>query len=331
MNRQNDAFLGMYKAVKQFLDDNAATITAAGVPIINTYKTDLEDQITAIEAKSPQTAISSLGITQTKKEARFAAIKSAAIIAGAIYSYAVDTNNTELAVSMNITPATLKAKKDEEVVDYLHNIWAEASELVTVTPPAVNPLANYGVGTAEVTALEGLINAYTAITTAPRLVISTRKTNNLELASLYDVTDALLFKTDKIVDGLEDSYPSFFQGYKNARIVILISKSTRIAGVVSKVTGIVNGETTTALANGARITVIPQPYVREKNGQTISVTGKPEIVYTNDGDYTQDTPDIYALYTVICKLEGYAEQQFTDVRVKKGKKTTLNILLEPIA
>jgi hypothetical protein len=328
MNRENDAFLGMYKAVQQFLADNAATITAAGVPIITTYKTDLEDQIAAIEAKSPQTAISSIGITQTKQQARFAAIKSAAIIAGAIYSYAVDTNNTELATNMNITPASLKAKKDEEVVDSLHNIWAEATELVTVTPPALNPLADYGVSAAEVTALEGLINAYTAITTAPRLVISTRKTRNQELADIYDVTDALLFKMDKIIDGLEDSYLAFFQGYKNARIVILISKSTRIAGLVSKVTNIALG--TTAVVNGAKITVIPQPYVREKNGQTISVTGKPEVVYTNDGDYTQDTPDIYALYTVICELEGYAEQQITNIKVRKGKKTTLNFLLEPV-
>lgn len=313
MRRDYDATLGMYKAVKAMLTANASTITAAAVPIITTYNTDLDDQIKAIEAKSPQTAISSLGITQTKKEARFATIKSAVAIAGAMYSYAVDTNNTDLAIKMNITPSVLKFKKDEEVLDILNNILAKASALVTVVAPAINPLADYGVSVAEVAALEGLITAYTNITTAPRLVISTRKARNQELANLYATTDALMIKLDKIMTGLKDSYPEFYEEYFNARkLVGPIRKHTRIAGKIGNSQGKpIAGVNVTAVSTA-------EPFVTY------------QAISNDEGNYSVRTPKFRLSYIVKYSKSGYGDMQESNVKVKLGKTTTRNIQMKPV-
>lgn len=312
MRRDYDATLGMYKAIRSFMNINSTTITAAAVPILTTYKTDLGDQIAAIHAKSEETFINTKGVTQTKKEARFAAITSAVAIAGAMYSYAVDTNNTDLATEMNITPSVLKFKKDEEVLDILNDILAKASALVTVTPPAVNPLANYGVSTAEVTALEGLITAYINITTAPRLVISTRKTRNQELANLYATTDALLVKLDKVMIGLKDSYPSFYDGYINARNIIgPIRKHTRIAGKIT------NSQGQPLQAVVITVTSTTEPFVTY------------QAISNDEGKYFVNTPKFRLSYIVKYSKSGYGDMQQIDVKVKLGKTTTRNIQMKP--
>lgn len=344
MNRLNDATLGMYKTVDTYLTDNAATITAAGVPIITTYKGALATKISEIRNTSEETVKSSKGVTATKAEAEDEAIKQATTLAGWIYSYADDNGKTSLKVDMaKFSFAYLKAKKDEAVIDDLYLILYTAQEISTVTPPTPNPLVAYGLkldveeigdedyepGTLAL--LEEAIQVYSNLTTAPREVISARKTYNEALENLYKETDALLVKLDKVMDGLQTTFSAFYNGYKNARLIVgPMTLRTQIVGQVNKITNVELG--TTAAVHGAKVTILPQPYTMTKNGQTIQVTAEPIVTQTDvDGKYAVPTRDIHAVYIVKCgNVTGYGEQQQADVRVKKGKKSHINFLLEPI-
>lgn len=330
MKRLYDAKLGMYKAVKAVLTANATTITAATVPIIGTYETDLIDHIEAIENISVQTEIDTRGITIAKEDAKKAVIISACSIAGAIYSYSVDTNNIILAHNTNTSSSTLEALKDEELIPIARNIHSKALQFVTVTPPAVNPLANYGVGTPEVTALGALIQSYSGQITAPRNTITKRKTSNKFLAEQFKLTDELLYKFDRIILGQKYAYPEFCTQYFNAReLVGPMTMRTQIIGVVSKITD--TALMTTAVVEGAKVTVVSEPYTTIKNKQLIQIIAAPIINQTDgEGKFAIPTPDFRATYTVTCSLAGYAEQQITNVEVWRGKKTKMNFLLEPL-
>jgi hypothetical protein len=338
MNRQNDAVLGMFKTVDAFLTANAATITAAGVPIITTYKGDLETNIDAIRNTSEQTAKSTKGITQTKAEAETEAIKQACIVAGAVYSYAKDNNMTQLAMDMDVSSGTLRSKKDEALVDYLNNIWVTATDIATVTPPVTSPLIPYGIvpdvttpdpvpGTLSV--FETTITDYTNLSTAPRQAISSRKTYNQTLDQLYNGTDLLLGKLDRIVAGLEDSYPTFFQGYQNARIIVLISLSTQVVGTVLVITDPVLK--TTQLVQNATVTILGAPYIVTRKGQRTQIVPEAVKVKTDvDGKYAEDA-NFHTTYTVTCEYPGYVTQTESLIAVKRGKKEHIDFVLVPVA
>lgn len=337
MNRSNDAFLGMYKTVDAFFITNAATITAAGVAILTTYKGDLETQIDAIRNTSEQTAKSTKGITQTKAEAEAEAIKLACIVAGAVYSYAKDNNMTQLAMDMDVSAGTLRSKKDEEVVDFLNNIWVTATDIATVTLPATSPLIPYGIvpdvttptpipGTLAV--FEEAIITYTDLSTAPRQAISTRKTYNGTLEDLFKATDVLLGKTDRIVSGMQDSYTAFYEGYQNARVVVEITFTTQVVGTVSVV--IDPDLKTSQVVQGATVTILGAPYIVTRKGQRTLITPEGVTVKTDvSGKYAVDV-SFHTTYTVTCSLPGYVTETESEIYVKKGKKKDVPFMLDPI-
>lgn len=349
MNRQNDASFGMYKTSHTFLTANTATITAAGVTILNTYAGDLETLIDAIRNTSEQTTVDTKPITEVKRDARKDTTDRAVQVTGAVFSYATDLFKvtgdrkwSQLAAQMEVmTPGFFAAQKDEEVPDAFYNVWLIANDLESASPQPSTTLTlkDYGIkpdvttptpipGT--LTLFDQSITEYTDLSTKPREAISTRKTFNGKLDGLYDDTDALLEKADKVIFGLKKDYPDFYDGWQNARIIVLMSLRTQIVGQVNKVTNV--ELKTTAPVEGATITILPQPYTRTKNGQTIQVTADPIIVLTSaDGKYAVPTRDIHAAYIVKCsKVTGYGDDQIGDIRVKKGKKKRADFLLLPV-
>lgn len=328
MNRYYDAKLGMYKYVHDFLVENAATVAAAHVPMIITYKTTLVNKIDAILSTSEETTRSSIGITVTKAQAARNAIRQAATLAGWIYSYANDNNKTALKVEMSkISFAYLKAKKDEAVIDDLYLIlYSGQKNSVPIPPATTNPLVPYGLranvgdvgeenyepGTLAL--LEEAISLYADLTTAPRKAISTRKTYNKALESLYKDTDTLLIKLDKVVEGLKLTFSAFYNGYKNARILVgPMTLHTRIAGTVTDaITGVpLSGVKATALASSVPADVLT-------------------ATTDEQGQYDLHTPQFRLTYLLKFSRTGYNELQQSGIVVRKGKTTTINVSMEPV-
>lgn len=343
MRRDFDEKFGVYKGIDTFFTDNADTVTLINIPILTTYKGNLVTKIDAIRTISERTAINTKGITLTKAEAEDAVVQFACTVAAMLFAYADDNTNTQLKRDMQkVTPSNLKARKDEEVLDSLYNILNKAQEISTVTPPATNPLLPYGfkadviVGgeitePGTLTQLETAIQTYSQLTTSPRTAIAGRKTSNQQLKKEFKETDALLRKMDKVINGVKATYPEFYDGWYNMRELIgPMRLSTRIAGVVSKVTNIELG--TTAIVEGAKVTVIGLPYTTIKSGQTVEVVPEPVIVKTNEeGEFTAPKLDFRTTYVVKCSdVARYGEQEKTEVRVKRGKKTMVTFLLEPV-
>lgn len=360
MNRKNDAELGMMKGADGFMDDNATEIGELDAPILATYHTQLKALIGQIQDTSGLTNVKTQGITATKAQARAAATEIGVIVRDMVFNYASDhvrpnpnlpasaDNPTDYAMEQLqkdmavITEGLLGSLKDEEVIDYLQNIWTTAGDIVDVTPPVTNPLIPYGLkedvedpvthaitepGT--LTQLETAINIYAALTTSPRQAISNRKIQNQKLAGLYLQGNTLLIKMDNSFRLAKAKNPELYQGWVNIRIVILLSFATQIVGTVSKVT---NLETqTTAVALGARILVTAESYQTEISGQRVTVTPDPvELRIGSDGKYSVPTPKLVPLYTVKCTLPGYEDVIKTELRVKKGKKLEINFMLLPV-
>lgn len=322
MNARLEAKEGMYRTVEQWYADNSTEITATSIAILNTYGTDLSADITVIEDLADQTVISTKPITAVKKEARFAMIGSAAPIAGAMYAYAIDTANTELEEQMKPlkVPSYLKSLKDEIIVPIVNQIHSTALALVTVTPPAVNPLTNYGVASADVTALGALITAYEDIIATPEAAIEARKALNIELKDAFTATDELLKRIDAIMELNKLPYPSLYLSYKAARVIFdPVTKHTGFRGTIIDAI-------TLMPIQGVKVTAVPS------NVAPPGENGIPVSTLTDEnGYYTLATPQYKNNpYTVIWTKTGYAEQQATDQYVKRGKKNTINISLETI-
>lgn len=340
------------------MDDNAEEITEANVPILGTYHTQLKALIGEILDTSGLTNVKTQGITATKAQARAAATAIGVDVRNMLFNYASDhvrpnpdqpagvgneTNyemeqlQRDMAV---LTEGYLDGLKDEEIIDYLQNIWTEAGDIADVTPPATNPLIPYGckndVGTVgdedyvpgTLAQLETAIDIYSTLTTSPRQAISNRKIQNQKLAGLYLQGHTLLAKMDNSFRLLKASNPELYNGWMNIRIVILPTYTTQIVGTVSKVT---NLETqTTEVALGATILVTAESYQTEKNGQTVTVQPDPvELRIGSDGKYSVPTPDNKPLYTVKCTLPGYEAVIKSPLKVKRGEKLPVNFVLIP--
>lgn len=349
MNKLFDTKVGMYKIAHAFLGANTATITAAGSSILNTYTGDLETLIDAISNTSEQTAVDTKSITEVKREARKDTTDRAVQIAGAVFSYATDLFQeaadlkwSQLAAQMEVmTAGFFEAQKDEEVSSSFYNIVTIASELESASPQPSTTLLlkDYGIKVdvttpttipGTLTLFDQSITVYTNLSTKPREAISTQKTNNQKLERLYDTTDRLLEKADKVVVGLKQSYPDFFAGWQNARMLVgPLRLRTQVAGIVSKVTDVNLG--TTAVAEDAKITMTAEPYTKVKNKQTIQVKPKPVILQTDaTGKYAVPTPDNKPMYTLSCTLPGYQDIIKTGLKVRRSKKLTVDFLLLPV-
>lgn len=320
MNSRNEQKLTMFRTTRDYMDANAAGM---GLSILVAYTSDMTDQIGYIDAALVESDVSTIPITTSKKDARLAVVLSASTIASASYAYALDINDIILQEQLKPyrTLSSLSTLKDELLTPQAQIIHDLILPIVTVIAPAINPLIEYGVTAPGVAALQGLIDAYMVIIDGPYAAIENRKTKNQEINDiLFPVTDDLLFKIDNVMYAAKSTYPEIVEGYFNARNIFdPVVTHTKIKGNITAVlTGLpIQGVKVTAIAQQ---TLFPGDPVVD-----------PIIVFTDElGNYTMPTPKFKYPYTVIWTKTGLAEQQQTDVYVKRGKPTTINVIMEPV-
>jgi hypothetical protein len=358
-NRRHDAEFGMIKTVDNFLTTQAAAITGLNLPIINTYHGQLTALISPIQATLALTKKPTYNVTISKKDARIMAIKMGVDIAIMVNRYAGDhvrpdmtkpasadnPTDYDMQTLMNFmaeyTGAFLYKVSDQFIIPFLENIWTEAKVAADAIPAATNPLfllygfeADNGVPADEdyepgtLAQFETAIGIYDSLSVSPRDAIAARKTQNLKLKGLLGQADTILKALDDCF-ALRKSFTEIFNGYEAARIVIVQTFATQIVGTVLKVT---NMQTqTTAVAVGAKIVVTGSSFLSKVGGQSVTITPTPiEVEIGNDGKFAIPTPKLKSLYTVKCTKDGYQEFTKTDIKIKKGDKLELNIVLLPV-
>lgn len=309
-DRQEDQ-LSMFDEVITYSDANTAA--TSGIAAYATTLTAFKTVVGNIKSKDQQSAQLIGGFSDTKADLKKKAADEGAKIAKAVFSYASSINDLTLKGKVKFAPSELQKKRDDALPQVLNDIKSIADALVTVTPPATNPLEPYGVTAARLTAFGTMITNYSNSISNPRNAIINRKTILQELDTLFIQANAIL--KDQL-DGLAFQVGgTFYMGYKNARIIVdSATRSTRIIGIVKN-------------------NVTNNPISGVKAEVTISSDNdtKTYTAFTDtDGGYILKVPKPGTHVIKFIKT-GYADQQVSDVKLILGETTTQNATMVPIS
>lgn len=327
MNKNLEAKLSMYQVTHDFVDINNVGAVATARPALGDLNEDLQDAIDAINTQYPLTQTVSLGQTINKRNFRNSVESQATAIANMIYSW-----NGNPILTGNVRPwiaiSNWARLKDEEVagqaqviIDYVTEYGIEASlEDYGWVEPAVGPPVVPG----TLALINSSIAIYNSITTTPQSTIEQRKAANIILVDLFTAADLLLSQMDAMIYPFQfeaeggDLY-NFWVGYEAARTII--GPAVQHTGIKGLITEALTG----VPLQGVKVMAIPTPIP----GQT--PPAETVIVFTDEfGNYTAYTPKFKNIpYTLVWTKTGYDSVQQTDIFVKLGKKTTMNVILEP--
>lgn len=298
MNIRQEAKLTMYRAVETHCDDNASLI--ATVPAFQTAFNEFKTKIAEILSVEQLRDASLAGIAAGKSNLKQTLCRQTVDMAGIIYAFASETGNETLKAESQFSYSKLLQTRDDELAPRCQNIHARAAENKT-------QLADYGITTASLTALQKAIDDYQTETPKPRTAKSQRKTQTANLRRLFKETDDLLkTRLDKLVANFKTANPDFAAAYEANRIIIDPAVTT------TQLKGKVTNKTNNAPIKDATVLVV------ETN-----ITAK-----TNTSGEYQIKPIAPNKYTIRTTATGFQAYEQNDVEVKLGVVNKLDINLE---
>jgi hypothetical protein len=310
------AQINMYNVVEQLLNGNT-TITAA-IAQIATVLAGFSGNVAEIATMLAKVAEDITGNRKATQVLKAALAKEAYGIEAAMYAYAQSLTppDTDLASKTRFANSYFAQARDAQIADRAQVVHDLAVALVTVTPPATNPLIPFGVTAARVTAFQTQITDYVAAVPNARSAIAGRKADNLVLRTLIASTGAILNdQMDQLIIQLEPANPEFYTNYLTARkLVDPRTLHTRITGTI-----------TDAVTGNPIDPVLT-------NVSAVSSTGTTYTGTANDDGYTVYTPKFKKVsYTLKIQHPGYNDVQTAGLTVRLGKATTVNIQMTPTA
>jgi len=223
-------------------------------------------------------------------------------------AYAKFTNNPILAQEIKFTAGKLKNEADTAVRDYAQIVYDRAQ-------PLVASLTTYGITATTQTAL---ITSYNASIGKP----AARKAESAQLTKQLDVlfatAETALANMDATVEIVKLSQPNFYNGYKNARKVIVTGTgSLSLKGLITDAeTGLPEkGATITFALDGVQMLA----KLSKASSSTTVLTKK---TAEKGGVNIKSLPA--GTYQVTIKKAGFADQVVT-VNVNDGKLTVMNV------
>jgi hypothetical protein len=173
------------------------------------------------EVEKQQSYALSKGVTLEKTDVEDALILSLVKVGGALYVYAFETGNKDLAIKTNLNKTQLFHLEDNALL-------VTAREIASKVAEAGEALADYGIGAEELTELAERMAAFESLIVKPRTIIGEHKRHTTNLTRLFAETDSVLYdKLDRLINLFKTSHPDFYTSYKNARNVINTSARKR--------------------------------------------------------------------------------------------------------
>ena len=145
-------------------------------------------------------------------------IPLALVIAGGIFSYAVDISDEELIKSADINSKTIHKLRDSEIPVFIERIIDKADELGDLLMP-------YGLTAEKRTAARGKLDEYIAKFTTLNTGKGTKSAARKTISDLFDNGDKKLRVLDKLMIGFKESDTELFNLYASARVIIDKSSS----------------------------------------------------------------------------------------------------------
>ena len=315
MTNQDESRLSMYISLRDW-QTNYTAITSP-LPNYTENSTSFVNTIPLIQNVAKQQKISKTGLAENKNQLKDALIISIADYSGKLGAYAKFTNNQVLAKEIKFTAGKLKKEADTAVRDFAQIVYDRAQ-------PIVADLATYGITAATQTALLDSITAYNASIGKPAAGKVETSQLTKQLGALFATAEAALENMDAAVEIVKLSQPNFYNGYKNARkVVVTGTGSLSVKGLIT------DAET------GEPVKGVTVSFALDGGTQMMAKAGKassPATVLTKKtakkgGLQVKSLPE--GTYQVTLKKAGYADQIVT-VSVNDGEMTVLNVEIAKI-
>jgi hypothetical protein len=297
MRNTQNAKLSMYNVVLTIMDDNAAKVATVGAldNMVKSFKTTVE----AISNTAEQQNNITKGITPDKNATRATLRSTTVNLAGILYAYAVSVDNIVLKELSKITRSSIARLKDDELAKRAQTIHDEAVKKIKDLPA-------FGITEAVLTSYQGLIDAYSVKSPAPRAAQSQKAALTQQLKALIKQADNQLKSSiDKLMLNFKLTEKEFFSTYTSGRVIVdAATSSTNITGVVTE------GKDLKPV-RAVAITVADKPY---------------KAITNKKGKYTLRIP-VPGVYNIKFTKEGFKEKTEDEVEVKLGQSTPLNVSL----
>ena len=186
---------------------------------------ELKDNITSIrdvQLEKVQVNVSAASLEKRAAERRM--IEPSVKMSNALYVIGFTTENKDLITLQGISERSFYNATNNAALTLARKILGIAQEYAS-------ELANYGIGTAEITALETAIKDYHTLIAKPMDSIGEKKQKTTNLVQLFASFDSIFYdKLDKLMVLFKTSQPDFYDEYKTARNIIFQNegKSTAV-------------------------------------------------------------------------------------------------------
>lgn len=210
-SRQTNRFQ-MLLATQSYLDDNQTLWSA--IPIVNTFKTELDGLIQDIREQLQSTGVDTSGMTSTKNQLKEQIAEKTAVLSGALAAYAAVSGNEDLLSNGYLTKTEVLRLRDVTLPEVLQSF-------VGLMNSEVADMSDYGVTEAQITDLAASVDDFRELVGQPRLKRSETNAAKREASALIDDgIDLLNNKMDKVMLQFKYSNGSFYEGYENARVIV---------------------------------------------------------------------------------------------------------------
>ncbi|MBL0125892.1 MAG: hypothetical protein IPP83_00230 [Flavobacteriales bacterium] len=212
MNKLNEDKMSMFYALLQVLAKHVAVWTGL-VPFKNAHD-EFKGNVASIEDATQTQETSLKGVALDKRFKKEKMVKATVDIAHGLFAYAVDEGDLVLQAKVDYSRSDLMQTRDAIIAQTCQNIHDMAN-------PIIAALGAYGLVTADLTAQQSTIDAYTATVGSPRAALTVRKGATAEIEALVkDSMKILNNRMDKLMPEFEGSNPDFFQEYFDARMIV---------------------------------------------------------------------------------------------------------------
>ncbi len=201
----------MYERVVTFGNTEAAKLTA--IPKVGVVITELKTIQREISINNSVLNEGTKGKVVSKDSSQKEIVPIGLSIAGAIYSYAVETSNDELMIFADINSKTMLQLRDSELPLFIEKILDKADELG-------DDLIPFGITTEKRTAartkLDDYILKFATLNTGKGVKTTARK----NITMLFAKGDKNLLILDKLMIGFRGDDVELYNLYQAARVII---------------------------------------------------------------------------------------------------------------